>query len=92
MSALSIINMVKLLKFNRFKKKRDGVQIFVDICTYCGFEYDDVSFETSSYWIARFESVSSYFFIDTVLSCYQSILSMDYQNFFDKYDLDKIYF
>lgn len=84
--------MAKLLKFNRFKKRRDGVQIFIDICTYCGFEYYDVSFETSSYWIARFESVSNYCLIDTILSCYQSILSMDYQKFFDKYDLDKIYF
>lgn len=84
--------MVKLLKFNRFNKKRDGVQIFVDICTFCGFEYADVSFETSAYWVSRFESVSNYCLIDSILSCYQSILSMDYTKFFDKNDISKIYF
>lgn len=85
--------MVKLLKFSRFKRrKNDGVQIFSDICTFCGFDIDDVAVESSSYWISRFNSVSDYQLIDSILTCYQSILSMDYQKFFDKYDLDKIYF
>ena len=85
--------MAKLWKFSRFKRrKNDGVQIFSDICTFCGFDIDDVDSESSSYWISRFNSVPRYKLVDSVLTCYQSILSMDYQKFFDKYDLDKIYF
>ena len=85
--------MEKLLKFSKFKRrKNDGVQIFSDICSFCGFDIDDVDFESSSYWISRFNSCSHYQLIDSILTCYQSILSMDYQKFFDKYDLDKIYF
>lgn len=91
MFALSIINMVKLFKLRR-RNKRDGVQIFIDICTFCGFEYDDVDSSCSSYWVSRISSVSDYKLIDTILLCYQSVLSMDYQRFFDKYDIDKIYF
>lgn len=85
--------MEKLSRFSRFKRrKNDGVQIFSDICTFCGFDIDDVDSESSAYWISRFNSVSRYKLVDSVLTCYQSILSMDYQKFFDKYDLDKIYF
>lgn len=85
--------MVKLLKFSKFKRrKNDGVQIFSDICSFCGFDIDDVDVESSSYWISRFNSCPNYQLIYTVLTCYQSILSMDYEKFFDKYDLDKIYF
>ena len=82
--------MEKLLKFKRCKN--DGVQIFSDICTFCGFDIDDVDVESSSYWISRFNSCSRYQLIDTILLCYQAVLSMDYQRFFDKYDIDKIYF
>lgn len=85
--------MVKWSKFSKFKcRKNDGVQIFSDICSFCGFDIDDVDSECSTYWISRFNSVSHYQLIDSILTCYQSILSMDYQKFFDKYDLDKIYF
>lgn len=85
--------MVRLSKFKKFRRiKNDGVQIFTDICTFCGFDIDDVDFESSSYWISRFNSVPHYQLIDSILTCYQSILSMDYQRFFDKYDISKIYF
>lgn len=86
--------MGKLLKFSKFnrQKKNDGVQIFSDICSFCGFEIDDVDSCTSTYWISRFNSVSNYQLIDSILTCYQSILSMDYMRFFDKFDIDKIYF
>ena len=85
--------MEKLLKFSKFKrKKNDGVQILTDICTFCGFDIDDVDSESATYWISRFNSVPRYKLVDSVLTCYQSIVSMDYQRFFDKYDLDKIYF
>lgn len=84
--------MVRLSKFNRFKKKRDGVQLFIDICTFCGYEYNDVDFETSSYWCSRFSTVSDYDLVDSILTCYQSILSIDSNRFFDKFDISKIYF
>ena len=85
--------MEKLLKFNKFRfHKNDGVQIFSDICTFCGFDIDDVDVESSSYWISRFNSVPRYKLVDSVLTCYQSILSMDYMRFFDKNDIAKIYF
>ena len=85
--------MVKLSKFSKFRrKKNDGVQIFSDICSFCGFDIDDVDVESSSYWISRFNSVSHYQLIDSILTCYQSILSMDYMRFFDKNDIAKIYF
>ena len=85
--------MVRLSKFNRFKRqKNDGVQIFSNICSFCGFEIDDVDSYCSTYWISRFNSVPHYQLIDSILTCYQSILSMDYMCFFDKNDISKIYF
>lgn len=85
--------MVKLsLLKNLNKHKRDGVQIFIDICTFCGYEYDDIDFESSSYWVSRLDSVSDYNLIDTVLTCYQALKSIDSNRFFDKFDINKIYF
>lgn len=84
--------MVKLFPLKNRNKKNDGVQILSDICSFCGFDIDDVDFESSSYWISRFNSVPRYKLIDSVLTCYQSILSMDYTRFFDKNDISKIYF
>lgn len=85
--------MEKLWKFKTFRrKKNDGVQILSDICSFCGFDIADVDVESSTYWISRFNSVSDYQLIDSILSCYQSIISMDYMRFFDKNDIAKIYF
>lgn len=83
--------MVKLSLLKK-RNKRDGVQIFIDICTFCGYEYDDIDFESSSYWVSRLYSVSDYNLIDTILTCYQSLKSVDSERFFDKFDINKIYF
>lgn len=84
--------MVKLSLLKNRNKKNDGVQILSDICTYCGFNINDVDSESCTYWISRFNTVPRYKLIDSVLTCYQSILSMDYTRFFDKNDISKIYF